>query len=278
MKLLRTLEELREERSHLGDLGFVPTMGALHAGHGTLIRRSAIQHPHTLVSVFVNPTQFGPKEDFAAYPRTLEADMALAKEMGATHMFAPSAEEIYPKGWKTFVEVEGLTEKLCGPFRPGHFRGVTTVVHRLLQLVKPQSAYFGQKDLQQCLVVQKMVEDLALPVKIEVVPTVREPDGLAMSSRNRYLSQEDRAKAAVIHRALVRAVEDFSLGENRVEALQSAARKVLAEVPELKIQYLEILSLPLLDSIQEIRGPAAIAFAGHLGTTRLIDNLIFPLS
>ena len=277
MKLMRTAEELQGERSRLGDLGFVPTMGALHAGHGTLIRRSAVQHPHTLVSIFVNPTQFGPKEDFAAYPRTLEADMALAKEMGATHVFAPSAEEIYPKGWKTFVEVEGLTEKLCGPFRPGHFRGVATVVHRLFQLVKPQSAYFGQKDLQQCLVVQKMVEDLGLQVKVEVVPTVREQDGLAMSSRNRYLQAEDRARASVIFRALQRSLEDFSLGEVRVEALLEAARKILSEVPQLKTQYLEILSLPLLDSIEEIRGPAAIAFAGHLGSTRLIDNMIFPL-
>jgi pantoate--beta-alanine ligase len=278
MKLVHSAEELRAllgARRAAGErIGFVPTMGALHEGHATLLRRSVAENPLTVLSIFVNPTQFGPSEDFSRYPRTLEADSEIARREKVDYIFAPAAEEIYPPGWSTFIEVEGVSAPLCGAFRPGHFRGVATVVNRLFSLVQPDAAYFGQKDLQQCLVIQRMVSDLGLAVKVEIVPTVREADGLALSSRNRYLSAAERQKALVIYRAMRKAEELFLGGERKVAALAAAAKQELAAEPEFQVQYAEIRSLPDLAEISEVKEPAALAIAGYLGKTRLIDNLI----
>lgn len=269
IKLVRHASELP------GGGGFVPTMGALHEGHATLIRRSAEENRSTVVSIYVNPTQFGPKEDFSKYPRTLEADLEVAELAGATHAYAPETEEIYIPGHSTFIEVQGVSEPWCGRFRPGHFRGVATVVQRLFQLVQPDKAYFGQKDLQQCLVIGRMVKDLQLPVKMIAVPTVREIDGLAMSSRNRYLNPDERKKATVIIRALEAANDAYKNGEREVEKLHATADKIFALTPEFQVQYREIRALPDLKEATRIDRPAAFAVAGFLGTTRLIDNLIF---
>jgi pantoate--beta-alanine ligase len=259
----------------IGGGGFVPTMGALHEGHATLLRRSVEENSHTTLSIFVNPTQFGPKEDFSKYPRTLEADLAVAELAGVDYVYVPKLEEIYIPGHSTFIEVQGVSEPWCGKFRPGHFRGVATVVQRLFQLVQPEKAYFGQKDLQQCLVIGRMARDLGLPVKMVAVPTVRESDGLALSSRNRYLSAEERQKATVIFRALEAARLAYEAGERNAHSLQEKVQAVLATTPEFQPQYAEVRSLPNLDAVEQIKVPAAIAIAGYLGTTRLIDNHIF---
>lgn len=213
MIVVSTQEELRAVIPKGKKVGFVPTMGALHEGHASLLKQARAETDFVVLSIFVNPTQFGPNEDFSKYPRTLENDLEIAKQAGVDLVFTPTAEIIYPKGWSTFIEVEKLTDSLCGKFRPGHFRGVTTVVYRLFQLVKPHVAFFGQKDLQQCLVIQKMVKDLELPVEIRISPTVREKDGLAMSSRNRYLSPTEREMALVISRAL------FAVKRERVKSV-----------------------------------------------------------
>lgn len=255
-------------------IGFVPTMGALHEGHVSLLEKSVAENAVTVLSIFVNPTQFGAGEDFSKYPRTFEEDLARAEAAGVQYVFAPTPEVIYPEGWRTFVEVEKLPDVLCGRFRPGHFRGVTTVVYRLFSLVKPGVAYFGQKDLQQCLVIGRMVEDLMLPLRIEIVPTMREEDGLAMSSRNRYLSQTERAQALVISRALVAVRDAVGAGERSVEKLLAVAGAVFAEEPAFQLQYAEIRGLPDLEEITRVEGTAAFAVAGFLGKTRLIDNVV----
>lgn len=276
--MLKTEKELREvidahtERREA--TGFVPTMGALHQGHAALLRRAAQECPVTVLSIFVNPTQFGPNEDFSRYPRAFEADLEIARDCGVQYVFAPDVDTIYPKGWSTFIDVQGVSEPLCGSFRPGHFRGVATVVYRLFRLVRPQVAYFGQKDLQQCLVIERMVRDLALPVRIAICDTLRESDGLAMSSRNRYLSAEERAKATIIFKAMQAVHEAFAQGEREVEDLVDLAHVTLSQVPDFQEQYCEIRSLPNLGSIDHIEGPAALAIAGFLGKTRLIDNLV----
>lgn len=274
MEVFRTVGELRGALSQEKGVGFVPTMGALHEGHASLLKRSAAENPTTVLSIFVNPTQFGPSEDLAKYPRTFEADLMLAKRCGVTHVFAPTPEEVYPPGWSTFIEVQGLTDVLCGQYRPGHFRGVATVVYRLFSIVRPRVAYFGQKDLQQCLVIDKMARDLELPLKIEIAPTLREPDGLAMSSRNRYLGPEERKKAIVIFRALQAVKAWRGKGELHVDQLLHAARDTFARVPEFRLQYAEIRSLADLSELKTVDQPAAFFVAGHLGETRLIDNLI----
>jgi pantoate--beta-alanine ligase len=278
-RVLRTVEELRhalgEHHARAEVVGFVPTMGALHEGHGMLLERCAEECPVRVLSIFVNPTQFGPSEDFSRYPRTFDADLELARAKGVQYVFAPTPEVVYPEGYGTFIDVAKVSEPLCGAFRPGHFRGVATVVHRLFGIVRPQVAYFGQKDLQQCLVIDRMVKDLELPVKIAICPTVREADGLAKSSRNRYLSSAEREKSTVIWRALEAARRAYDEGERAVPALAALARAELATVPEFRPQYCEIRSLPNLAGIDVIEGPAALAVAGFLGATRLIDNVIF---
>ncbi len=274
MRDINELHHLLQEQRGRCHVGFVPTMGALHEGHAQLLRRCAEENQISVLSIFVNPTQFGPNEDFDRYPRAFESDLELAASCGVTHVFAPSVETIYPKGWSTFIEVEGVSGPLCGSMRPGHFRGVATVVHRLFQLVKPDVAYFGQKDLQQCLVIERMVRDLEMPVRIAICPTAREADGLAMSSRNRYLSTPERQKAVVIFRAMEAVRLAFEGGERDVEELLEQARRELKAVPEFEVQYVEVRSVPSLASIDAIEGPAALAVAGFLGKTRLIDNLI----
>jgi pantoate--beta-alanine ligase len=255
-------------------IGFVPTMGALHEGHGALLRRAAKENSVSVLSIFVNPAQFGPKEDYSRYPRTFEADCALAEREGVSFVFAPKVEDVYPADWRTSIEVEGVTAPLCGAYRPGHFRGVATVVYRLFSLVKPSVAYFGQKDLQQCLVVERMVKDLALSLRIEFVPTVREFDGLAMSSRNRYLTPPERALAPIIYRALQAAKRVREGGELNATVILGEALNELATVPEFKLQYAEIRALPNLEPLEIVRGEAALAVAGYFGQTRLIDNIL----
>lgn len=278
IQVIRGAEELAQAMAahhSRGELvGFVPTMGALHEGHAQLLRRASEECPVSVLSIFVNPTQFGPSEDFSRYPRTFEADVELAAKCGVQYVFAPEPETIYPKGWSTFLDVAGVSEPLCGAHRPGHFRGVATVVYRLFSLVRPQVAYFGQKDLQQCLVIERMARDLALPVKIAICPTLREADGLAMSSRNRYLSQEERAKATVIFRAMETVRLAFESGERSVEKLLAHAHQCFQAVPEFSVQYAEIRSLPHLQPLERVEGAAALAIAGFLGKTRLIDNLV----
>lgn len=278
MKIVSTVAELKKvlaaTRQQKRSVGFVPTMGALHEGHEALLAQAVSENDVTVLSIFVNPTQFAPNEDFSRYPRTFDDDCIRAQRAGVDIVFAPTPEVIYPQGWSTYIDVEGVTEGLCGRFRPGHFRGVATVVYRLFRLVQPKRAYFGQKDLQQCLVIARMVRDLRLPVRIIACPTVREADGLALSSRNRYLSAEERAKATVIPKALEAVGREFENGNRQVEALVATAKKALATVPEFELQYAEIRSLPDLQPIRRIEGPAAFAVAGYLGKTRLIDNTI----
>jgi pantoate--beta-alanine ligase len=282
MEVLHTVAELRQwsralrnpARNGGSTIGIVPTMGALHAGHASLIRAAAASCGRVAVSIFVNPTQFGPSEDYARYPRTFEADCALAQSEGADAVFAPTVEELYPAGATTFVEVEGLGNRLDGASRPGHFRGVATVVAKLLIASEADRAYFGQKDAAQVAVVRRMVADLRLPAKIVVCPIVREPDGLALSSRNRYLSPAERAQALVLSRAIRQAEALAGAGERRSSALIAAARRSFAAVPKARIDYIAAADWATLDPV-EIAVPGTLfAVAAWVGQTRLIDNTI----
>lgn len=276
--LLSTVAEARSwRRSLVGrTLGFVPTMGALHEGHLSLVRRSAGECDETLVSVFVNPLQFGPNEDFDVYPRPLDRDRALAEEAGATALFAPPAEEMYPEGFVTSVEVAELTDRLCGRSRPGHFRGVTTVVCKLLHVAAPHRAYFGQKDAQQAAVLRRMVRDLAMDVEMAVCPIVRDPDGLALSSRNAYLSEEERRVAPCLHEALRAAEEAVRAGERDAETLRGLLRRTVEQrLGSLgRVEYAEVVHPEALTDVERLEGPALAALAVHVGSTRLIDNLL----
>jgi len=255
-------------------IGFVPTMGCLHEGHLALMREAKKRDDMVVVSIFVNPTQFGPGEDYERYPRDLAQDTRLAEGVGVEVIFAPGVDEMYPPGNATYVEVTGtLVAGLCGPHRPGHFRGVATVVAKLLVVVSPDRAYFGEKDYQQLQVIRRMVTDLALPVEIVPVPTVREADGLAMSSRNRYLSPAERAAAPTLYRALLAAREVVAAGERSGRAITAAARCVLAQAPEFRLQYLELVDAETLSPLDSLDRPAVLAAAAYLGDTRLIDNI-----
>lgn len=256
-------------------IGFVPTMGALHEGHGALIDSSVSECGFTVVSLFVNPLQFGPSEDFARYPRPFAEDQAFCAARGVDLLFAPPVEEMYPEPSKSFVEVTGLTEGLCGAHRPGHFRGVTTVVAKLLNIVGPDVAYFGQKDAQQAVVIQRMVRDLNFPVEIRVVPTVREADGLAMSSRNRYLSPEDRRAATALYRGLMSALQALEAGERDAKAVRARVREVLKEEPRVREEYVEVVDAAELTPVSYIDRRVIVAVAAHVGPARLIDNVIF---
>jgi pantoate--beta-alanine ligase len=278
MQILRTVNELREwarsGRKESQTIGIVPTMGALHAGHGSLIRAAAERCGRVVVSIFVNPTQFGPNEDYSRYPRTFEADCALAEGEGASLIFAPSVEELYPAGAATFVEVEGLSGRLDGASRPGHFRGVTTVVSKLLIASEADLAFFGQKDGAQVAVVRRMVSDLRLAARIVVCPIVREADGLAMSSRNTYLSAEERKQALVLSRA-VRHVEGLvGGGERRRDALLEAARADFASEPAVRVDYIELVDWDTLLPVETAAPGTLFAVAAWVGTTRLIDNVV----
>ncbi len=255
-------------------LGFVPTMGALHAGHLSLVRASKSRCNVTAVSIFVNPLQFGPGEDLSKYPRPLERDLAMLEEAGADLVFLPSVEEMYPPAGKTRVIVEELSNKLDGLSRPGHFNGVTTVVSKLFEIVRPDLAFFGQKDAAQVAVLRKMVRDLDMDVELIVCPIVREKDGLAMSSRNAYLTPEQRQQALVLHRALMRVQTAADRGERDVAALCRIGEQVIAEEPAAQLDYFAIVDPETLDPVADTRRGALVAVAAYVGTTRLIDNLL----
>ncbi len=278
MEIVRTVAELRAwsraERAQGRTIGLVPTMGALHTGHASLIRAAAAACDRVAVSLFVNPTQFAPNEDFAKYPRSFEADCALAESEGAHVIFAPSVEEMYPAGATTFVEVGGLSDRLDGASRPGHFRGVATVVAKLFIAAEADRAFFGQKDAAQVAVLKRMVSDLKMATEIVVCPIVREPDGLALSSRNVYLSAEERKQALVLSRA-VRTVEDlFAAGERRPEALLDAARTIFAAEPAARVDYIELVDWGTLLPVVLAAPGSLFAVAAYVGATRLIDNTI----
>ena len=255
-------------------LGFVPTMGALHEGHLSLARASKSRCHATAVSIFVNPLQFGPTEDLAKYPRPLERDAAMLEQLGIDLLFLPTVEEMYPPGATTHVLVGELSEKLDGASRPGHFRGVTTVVNKLFEIVRPDCAFFGQKDAAQVAVLRKMVRDLDMDVELVVCPIVREPDGLAMSSRNVYLTPEQRQQALVLHRALMRVQFAADEGEHDSEKLGAIGRAVIAEEYGARLDYFAVVDPYTLDAVPHISGGALVAVAAYLGSTRLIDNLV----
>ena len=281
MQILKTVDELRQwSRAQRcdgagGGIALVPTMGALHAGHASLVRAAAEARPgRVAVSIFVNPTQFGPNEDFARYPRTFTADCELAEREGATVIFAPSLEEMYPAGAATFVDVEGLSDRLDGASRPGHFRGVATVVTKLMIAAEPDLAFFGQKDAAQVAVLRRMVADLRLGTEIVVCPIVREADGLALSSRNVYLSPEERKQALVLSRAVRRVETMVAGGERQGAALLDAARVVFAEEPEVRVDYIELVDWETLWPVLSAAPGTLFAVAAWVGKTRLIDNAI----
>ncbi len=255
-------------------IGLVPTMGALHEGHLSLVRAARAQLDVVAVSIFVNPLQFGPKEDFGKYPRSFERDCQLLEAEKVDLVFAPSNEEMYPPGATTFVTVEGLSEKLCGRSRPGHFRGVTTVVSKLFHVVEPDAAYFGQKDAAQATIIRRLVRDLTLPVRIVVCPIVREKDGLAMSSRNCYLDPQQRKQALVLYRSLMRVQTLADTGERSAAKLLDVGKQVIAEEPGARLDYFEIVDPETLDPVADISQGALVAVAAFVGATRLIDNVV----
>ena len=280
MKLIHTVAELRDEitiAKSLGkSIGLVPTMGALHEGHASLIKAANQENNFVVVSVFVNPTQFAPNEDLDAYPRTLEADCALAEKVGADIVFAPTPQEMYPSANDTWVEVTGdVTKVLCGRSRPIHFRGVTTVVAKLFNLAQPDRAYFGQKDAQQVEVLKRMVKDLFFPLQLRIMPIVREADGLAKSSRNTYLSPAEHNAALILSKSLKMAQEMFAKGERNCTKIVNAVTEFIKTEPMSNIDYVEIYSLPELQTVAEpMTGSNLLAVAVKFGTTRLIDNIV----
>ncbi|HET9742595.1 MAG TPA: pantoate--beta-alanine ligase [Terriglobales bacterium] len=278
MKTLTTITEtrpaVRAVRQQGKRIGFVPTMGALHAGHISLVRAAKARCDFAVVSIFVNPAQFGPNEDFTKYPRTLEADSAKLQAEGVDLLFAPSVEEMYPPGAVTFVNVEEIGDRLDGRSRPGHFRGVATVVSKLFHIVEPDFAFFGQKDAAQLAVIRRMVRDLAFPIEIVAVPIVREPDGLALSSRNVYLSPEERKMAMALSRALREVETSYRQGEHRSDTLIEQARRVLDSEPSIRIDYVEIVNPDSLESVATAKDGDLVAIAAFVGSTRLIDNVL----
>jgi pantoate--beta-alanine ligase len=278
LKTLRTIAEMRaasrQARQSGKRLGFVPTMGALHEGHLSLVRAAHRATDVVVASIFVNPTQFGPNEDLAKYPRSFERDCELLEKEGVEWLFAPSVQEMYPSGAVTWVLVEELSNKLDGRSRPGHFRGVSTVVSKLFHIVEPNIAFFGQKDAAQAAIIRRMVLDLNLPVEVAVCPIVREPDGLAMSSRNAYLDSQQRQKALVLHRSLMRVQELLERGEISAHILASEGRNEFNADPSVRLDYFEIVNPDTLDPIEDISNGALIAVAAYIGSTRLIDNTL----
>jgi len=274
MQVVETIAAMRGARRGFEGLGFVPTMGFLHQGHLSLVARAKAECGAAAVSIFVNPTQFGPNEDLARYPRDLPRDLALLREAGADVVFTPQPAEIYPPGFATAIDVGPVADPLEGASRPGHFSGVATVVAKLFNIVQPTRAYFGQKDAQQTVVIRRMARDLDMPLEVVVAPTVREADGLAMSSRNTYLSPEQRGAATVLFRALSEAERRFAAGERDGEALRRAMLAVLAQEPAAQVDYVSVADPDTLEELQRIERGALASMAVRIGATRLIDNLL----
>lgn len=275
MKTVTTIREVRDwRRDGGGTVGLVPTMGYLHAGHLSLVDAARGENDRVAASLFVNPTQFGPSEDLARYPRDLERDTRVLEDAGCALLFAPTVEEIYPAGFQTTVDVGAVAAPLEGARRPGHFRGVATVVLKLFNIFQPDRAYFGAKDAQQLAVIRKMVRDLDLTVAIRACPTVRETDGLAMSSRNVYLSPDERRAAPVLHRALQAGRDRWAAGERDADALRQTIRSVLAEEPRVRVDYVSVADPETCRELEALAGPALLSLAAFLGKTRLIDNVV----
>jgi pantoate--beta-alanine ligase len=278
MEVIATVKEMQRRSEQLRQEGraiaFVPTMGYLHEGHLALMREGKDRGDALIISIFVNPTQFGPEEDYERYPRDMQQDLKLAQKVGVDIVFTPSAHEMYPDGFQTYVEAERVTQNLCGISRPGHFRGVTTVVAKLFNIVKPHLALFGQKDYQQLVTIKRMVEDLNMDIEVIGIPTVRERDGLAMSSRNTYLSPKKRKEAARLYRALRKGEDLFRQGEKNTASILTTVRGIIEEAKPTAIDYIKICDAHTLEDIEEIKGEAIIALAVQIGKTRLIDNLI----
>jgi len=275
MQIVKTAAELSQLRGKMtAPLGFVPTMGYLHEGHLALVRQAKAENASVAVSIFVNPTQFGPNEDFRQYPRDSKRDLAFLEGEGTDLVFMPPVEEIYPPGFDKWVEVGRLGRRLEGASRPGHFRGVATVVARLFELVKPDRAYFGQKDAQQLLVVKKMVADLGMSLEVIAVPTVREPDGLAMSSRNTYLNPEERKQAVALYQALSLARRLYNDGEKDAEVIRRRMTALIQKEPLAAIDYISIADAQTMEELEEVKPPALVSMAVKIGKTRLIDNVV----
>lgn len=279
MQVFETIKDFRAARQAVsGDLGFVPTMGYLHDGHLELVRYALRQNTQVAVSIFVNPTQFGPHEDFSGYPRDMQRDLAQLKALGAHLVFTPSVTEMYPPNFQTYVEVESVSQGLEGARRPGHFRGVATVVNKLLNIIQPQRAYFGQKDAQQCAVIRQMVADLAIPTEIVIVPTIRAEDGLALSSRNSYLTAEQREAASVLYRALSAAKARYADGERNPDHLRDEMLEVLAQEPLAQVEYVSVADAFTLHELTEtITRSVLLSMAVRIGKARLIDNMMIEV-
>ncbi|NQU30251.1 MAG: pantoate--beta-alanine ligase [Anaerolineae bacterium] len=270
-----TFEELRIARASLPEpVGFVPTMGFLHEGHLSLVKRACEQSASVVVSIFVNPTQFAPTDDLDAYPRDLERDRELLREAGVDLLWRPTPEEMYPPGFQTWVEVEEITKPLEGAKRPGHFRGVTTVVAKLFNAVQPQMAFFGQKDAQQVAVIRRMVRDLNMPIEIVASPIIRERDGLAMSSRNTYLNEAERQAASVLYKSLLAAQSAYEEGERSADSLRRIMEEIITDEPLARLEYISCADYDSLEELDLISGKTLLSMAVYLGRTRLIDNLI----
>lgn len=282
METIRTVvwmkEKAREARLEQRVTGFVPTMGALHAGHLALVERAKRECSQVFASIFLNPTQFGPNDDLSKYPRPLEADLEKLISAKVDGVFLPEPAEIYPPGFSTYIQVEGLSERLEGKSRPGHFRGVATVVMKLLEIVQPHYAYFGRKDAQQVRIIQQMVRDLNLDVELVVCPIVREVDGLAMSSRNTYLTGEDRKTATVLYRALQAAKKELGTGVKDTLELQTAVHKVFKGEPRARVDYAEIVDAETFETVVRVDRTCYLLLAVYIGRTRLIDNMLIQLS
>jgi pantoate--beta-alanine ligase len=275
MMIVTDLTELHIARAILAEpVGFVPTMGYLHEGHLSLVRRAKAECASVVVSIFVNPTQFGPSEDLSAYPRDLERDLHLLEPLGVNLVWTPTPEVMYPPDYQTWVEVEKLTQPLEGGMRPGHFRGVTTVVAKLFNGVQPQKAYFGQKDAQQAAVIRRMTRDLNFPIEIVVCPIVREPDGLALSSRNKYLNLEQRQAATVLYRALSKARIAYEAGERDADILRQIVGQTIASEPLAELQYVSCADCDTLEELNTVSDKALLSMAVYVGKTRLIDNFV----
>ena len=274
MKVIETIAEMRKARHLVSDpVGLVPTMGYLHEGHLSLVRLACKENSLVVVSIFVNPTQFGPSEDLASYPRDMARDLRLLEQEGTDLVFAPSAEEVYTKGFSTWVDVEKVTERLEGVSRPGHFRGVATVVAKLFNIVQPDNAYFGQKDAQQAVVIKKMAAELNMNLNIVLGPTIREKDGLALSSRNSYLNPEERQAASVLYKALTQAKKLWQQGETNADTIRREMRLLIQQEPLAQEDYVSIADASTLEELSIIDRPALASLAVRIGKTRLIDNL-----